>query len=175
MIGPGVCRLVNVGVFQPGGLCMGFLYVCVPRMENQQKKACVIQEWSPERSLVADLCSGFYYRKIISGRIDSIHPGIDKVYDNRLSSGMFHWYLDSSPGISCIFFVCLCMVGHNTLPTTGYQPDVSLSLCNDWPHPSLVGIVTPGKFQVLGILYGWGSNPHTLRMLRYYAPGTQMI
>ena len=55
----------------------------------------------------------------------------------------------------------VCMVGHNTLPaTTGYQPDVSVSLCNDWPHPSLVGIVTPGKFQVLGIPCGEAIHIH---------------
>ena len=66
------------------------------------------------------------------------------------------------------------MVGHNTVPTTGYQPDVSLSLCNDWPHPSLVGIVTPGKFQVLAILYLWVGKQSTyiahVMLLRTWNP-----
>lgn len=90
--------------------------VCVPRMENQQKKACVIQEWSPERSLVGDLCSGFYYRKIISGRIDSIHPGISKYMIIALvqACSIGTWIVvQASP----VFFSCVCV----WLDTTLYQ------------------------------------------------------
>lgn len=118
VIGPGVCRLVNVGVFQPGGLCMGFLCVCVcvPRMENQQKKACVIQEWSHAKLLVGDLCRGFYYRKIISGRIDSIHPGISRYMNIALVQACSMGTLivvQASP----VFFSCVCV----WLGTTLYQ------------------------------------------------------
>ena len=42
MIGPGVCRLVNVGVFQPGGLCMGFLCVCVRQEWKTNKRKPVL-------------------------------------------------------------------------------------------------------------------------------------
>ena len=179
-------------VFKPVGLWKGFF--CVPRMENQQKRTYFIQEWSHEKSLVGDLRRGFYYRNIISGTIWYRNiPSLTsqdwnfnasryiKVYDISLSSGMFHGYFHSSPGISCVFFSCVCMVGHNT-STSYWVPTKCIAFLVQWsappvisPHPSLVEIVTPGKFQVLGILYGWGSNPHTLRMLRYYAPGTQMI
>lgn len=93
-----------------------FVCVCVPRMENQQKKACVIQEWSHAKLLVGDLCRGFYYRKIISGRIDSIHPGISRYMNIALVQACSMGTLivvQASP----VFFSCVCV----WLGTTLYQ------------------------------------------------------